>query len=61
MTNYEVTITPKLTVYAGAWKSGEYTIEVTAKDRASAIKRARQHRIDEGDDVPATYRAKVKN
>ena len=58
---YEVTISPKMTTYAGSATFGEYTVSVTAKTAAEAIKEARAARREsEGRyGVPATYRAKV--
>lgn len=38
---YEVTITPKITTYAGSSTFGEYTVTVTAKSHAEALKQAR--------------------
>jgi hypothetical protein len=58
---YEVTITPKITTYAGSSTFGEYTVTVTAKSHADALKQARADRREsEGRyGVPATFRAKL--
>jgi hypothetical protein len=59
---YVVTIEPTMKVYAGAWSSGPYTVEITARDRSEAIRKARrQRRHDEGAlAVPVTYRARLQ-
>ena len=62
--DYEVTITPKITAYAGSSVFGEYTVTVFAKSHAEALKTARtERRESEGRyAVPANFRAKlVKN
>ena len=41
---YTVTITPKITAYAGASVFGEYTVTVFAKSHAEALKQARAER-----------------
>lgn len=58
---YTVTITPKITAYAGASVFGEYTVTVFAKSHAEALKQARaERRESEGRyGVPATFRAKL--
>jgi hypothetical protein len=58
---YEVTITPKETIYSGSWVSREYTVEVYAKSASAAITAARQERLDqEGRYAPkVSYKAKV--
>jgi len=58
---YEVTITPKETIYSGSWVSKEYTVEVNATSRSAAITAARQERLDqEGRYAPkVAYKAKV--
>ena len=61
---YTVTITPKITAYAGASVFGEYAVTVFAKSHAEALKQARaERRESEGRyAVPANFRAKlVKN
>lgn len=42
---YEVTVTPKFS----DWRSGQYTTIITAKDRASAISKARREYRDNSD------------
>ena len=58
---YTVTITPKITAYAGASVFGEYAVTVFAKSHAEALKQARaERRESEGRyGVPATFRAKL--
>lgn len=58
---YEVTITPKITTYTGPSTFGEYTVTVTAKSHAEALKIARaERRESEGRyAVPANFRAKL--
>jgi len=56
---YEVTITPRYAAYAGAWQAGAYTVEVYAKDRAAAIKRARAG-YEDARVNPARFTAKLK-
>lgn len=56
---YVVTITPKHKAYAGSWSSGEYTVEVYAKDRNHAIRQARAGYEDSRVN-PATFRARLK-
>lgn len=59
--DYSVTVTPKITTYAGNNTSGEYTATISARSRDEAIKLARKDRSDiEGRyGVSATYRAKI--
>lgn len=58
---YVVTITPKHQTYAGAWASGEYTVEVFARDRAEAIRKARSdYSAENGGMNPASFRATLK-
>ena len=61
MKNYQVTVTPRITVYAGTWQGGEYTAEVVAKNAKEAISKVRaQRRAEDGRfTVPADYRASV--
>lgn len=59
MKTYVVTIRPKYAAHAGSWSAGEYTVEVYAKDRPAAIKRARAGYEDSRIN-PATFTAKVK-
>jgi hypothetical protein len=59
MGTYEVTITPKFSAHAGSWSAGKYTVEVYAKDRATAIKRARSG-YEDAKVNPATFTAKLK-
>ena len=56
---YNVTVTPRFKQYAGSWASGEYTVEVSAYDRAGAIKEARREYNADSWDNPATYRASL--
>jgi hypothetical protein len=58
---YQVTITPKETIYSGSWVSGEYSVEVYAKSASAAITAARQERLDqEGRYAPkVSYKAKI--
>lgn len=57
---YTVTVTPTMTTYGSHGTSGEYTVELTARTAAEAIKQAREQRRDvEGRyGVPATFHAK---
>lgn len=59
--HWNVTVTPKVTTYAGAQTFGEYTVCVYARTRADAIKEVRQARRENDGRfaVPATYRATV--
>lgn len=60
---YEVTVTPKQTVYSGTWRNGEYTAKVYAKSRSEAITIARREYNEENGGrhgIPATYRAKIQ-
>jgi hypothetical protein len=55
---YTVTVTPTIPT----WQLKEYTVEVYAKDRAKAIKQAREEFRASWQDWghgPATYRAKL--
>ena len=54
---YTVTVTPKLET----WNNKQYTVEVYAKDRAAAIKQAREQYKEVAQDfgqTSATYTAK---
>lgn len=57
---FTVTVTPKMTTYAGSSTFGEYTVEVVAADRTEALKKARaDRRENEGRyAVPATFKAR---
>ncbi len=59
MKNYTVTITPKITTYAGSSTFGESTETIYAQNRADAIKTARRrYRNANGREaVPASFRA----
>jgi hypothetical protein len=64
MTNlriYEVTMTPKLTSYAGTFVDSARTFRVTARDRAEAISMIRRQRTNEEGryGVPCSYTAKL--
>ena len=54
-----VTVTPKMKVYGGSWSNGVYTQEVYADNANQAIKRVRSD-YNDNNDVPATFKAKVK-
>lgn len=56
---YVVTVKPKHAAHAGGWSAGEYTVEVDAKDRAAAIKRARAD-YEDAKVNPATFNARLK-
>ena len=58
---YEVTMTPKVTSYAGTWADRAATVRVTARDRAEAIGTVRRQRVrEEGrHGVPCTYTARL--
>lgn len=60
--SYEVTVTPAIVVYAGAWKGDSYTVDVSAYTAADAIKQARAKRREEDGRfaVPAAYKASRK-
>ena len=57
--HWNVTVTPKVTTYAGSQTFGESAVRVYARTRADAIKEVRQARRAEDGRfaVPATYRA----
>lgn len=59
--NYLVTVTPSMVVYAGTAELGAYSVEVFAKTRREAIRKARDERLEnEGRcAVPATYQARL--
>lgn len=58
---FVVTITPKHQSYAGSWASGEYTVEVFARDRPEALRRARaDYSAENGRMNPASFRASIK-
>lgn len=59
LSTYIVTIKPKHDLHAGGWSAGAYTVEVVAKDRATAIKRARAQ-YEDGAVNPATFTARKK-
>lgn len=59
MNTYTVTVRPKFAAHSGGWSAGEYTVEVCAKDRATAIKRARRG-YEDAKVNPATFTAKLK-
>ena len=61
MKTYVVTVTPKITSYAGSTVMESYMETLAAKNRDDAIKKARQFRTDqEGRHaVPVTYRARL--
>jgi hypothetical protein len=58
---YAVTMTPRITVYAGSSVIGEHTSTIVARTAAEAISEARrQYREAEGAErVPATFTAKL--
>lgn len=58
---YQVTVTPQMTIYCGAWCGEAYTVEVDAVSHSRAIAMVRQQRNEEEGryGVRATYRAKV--
>lgn len=56
---YNVTVTPRHKLYAGSWSSGEYTVEVDARTRNEAIRRARASYEDSRTN-PATFKARLK-
>lgn len=56
---YIVTVKPKSRLHSGGWSSGEYTVEIVAKDRATAIKRARAG-YEDAKVNPATFTARLK-
>ena len=56
---YTVTITPKITAYAGASVFGEYTVTVFAKSHAEALKQARAERREAGTADRGTIRQKA--
>lgn len=58
MKTYVVTVTPSLTLYAGAWQSSPYTFNVYAKDRAHALKQARAGYEDRKQN-PARFTARL--
>lgn len=55
---YIVTIRPRYAAHAGSWSAGEYTVEVFAKDRAEAIRRARAD-YEDARQNPATFTARL--
>ena len=59
MNTYIVTVTPKFNAYAGSWSAGSYEVEIVAKDRATAIKRARAG-YEDAKANPAKFTAKLK-
>jgi hypothetical protein len=58
---YQVTITPKVTSYAGRYTDSKRIVNVEAKDRNEAISQVRKARmLEEGrHGVAATYTAKA--
>jgi hypothetical protein len=59
--HWDVTVTPKLTTYAGTQTFGETTEQVYARSREEAIKKMRRARRDADGmyAVPASYRAVI--
>jgi hypothetical protein len=58
---YEVTMTPKMTSYAGTFRDDARTFRVTARDRNEAISMIRRQRTSEEGryGVPCSYSAKL--
>ena len=56
---YQVTITPKTTMYSGSYIGGEYSVDIYAKDSKEAVSKARKQRTDEEGRMAgsATFRA----